>query len=63
MTIQPIVRRERPKFQAHITIQHGTLIMKEKNRNILEYIYIWLKISPVMLYRIVMVTFSEYLPQ
>jgi hypothetical protein len=28
MTIQSIVRRERPKFQAKIEIQHGTLIIK-----------------------------------
>jgi len=60
MIIQPIVRREQPKFQAKIAIQHGTLIMKEMSRNIWEYIC--LKISPVVLYKIVMVAFSEYLP-
>jgi len=31
MSIQTIVRNERPKFRAKIAIQHGTLIMKEKN--------------------------------
>jgi len=35
--------------------------MKEKSRNILEYIL--LKISSVVLYRIVVVTFFEYLLQ
>jgi hypothetical protein len=39
MTIQPIDLRERLKSRAKITIQHGTLIMKEENRNILEYIF------------------------
>jgi len=60
MTIQPIVHRERPKFRAKIEIQHGTLIMKEKNRNRLEYIY---DSKPHQLcYTKLVVTFSEYLP-
>jgi len=62
MTIQSIVCREQPKFWAKIATQYETLIMKEKCRNKLEYIYISLKISPVMLYKIVLVTFSQYLP-
>ena len=60
MIVQPIVCKERPQFRAKIRIhmEHRYI----ENYSGKSGIYIWLKISPVMLYKIVMVNIYEYLP-
>jgi len=53
--------REQPKFGVKIEINMERTYRKNYSRK--SGIYIWLKISPFVLYRIVMVNIYEYLPQ